>query len=70
MITLANGEKIVLGDKKQQLIGEDGTLLNLDSAVVEYKGKQKRGLGLPYTGYSCNYVGSDGGTWHDTTSAG
>ena len=41
MITLANGEKIVLGDKKQQLIGEDGTLLNLDSAVVEYKGKQK-----------------------------
>ena len=41
MITLANGEKIVLGDKKQQLIGEDGTLLNLDSAIVEYKGKQK-----------------------------
>ena len=39
MITLANGEKIVLGDKKQQLIGEDGTLLNLDSAIVEYKGK-------------------------------
>lgn len=22
---------------------------------------------MPFTGYSCNYVGPDGGTWHDTT---
>ena len=41
MITLANGEKIVLGDKKQQLIEENGTLLNLDSTAVKYEENQK-----------------------------
>lgn len=29
---------------------------------------QKRRLGLPFAGYSCNHVKPNGGTWHDTTS--
>lgn len=31
-------------------------------------GMQKRRLGLPFAGYSCNHVKPNGGTWHDTTS--
>lgn len=48
MITLASGEKIVLGDKKQQLIEENGTLLNQDSASVRYQRNEKTAKELIY----------------------
>lgn len=41
IITLANGKEIILGDNKQQLHEENGTLLKVDSIVVEYKENQE-----------------------------